>query len=114
MSGYFASLYEWTQETGYGFYEPYATDFGRYNDAGTFTVAVDAEVEGFSFDVLHTSQFLANELTSNNGPPNIVVQQLSGDARRRWLSYRQANRPRELVAQGIRDRIRKPAPRVEP
>lgn len=47
--------------------------------ADTFEVGVTAPVEGFSFDVLHTSQFLAKEPTSNTGHPNIVVQQLSGD-----------------------------------
>ena len=40
MSGHFATLYQWTQEKDYGFYEPYATGFGRYETLD------DAEAEG--------------------------------------------------------------------
>ena len=51
MSGYFASMYCWTQEEGYGFWEPYSTDFGRYEtlDEAEAAGRVWAEQEGVEF-----------------------------------------------------------------
>lgn len=40
MSGHFATLYAWTQEDDYGFWEPYETGFGRY------ATLDEAEAEG--------------------------------------------------------------------
>jgi hypothetical protein len=45
-------------------------------DADTFTITDTTPVIGFSFDVLHTSELVAKEPTSNVGHPNIVVETL--------------------------------------
>lgn len=51
--------------------------FDKVHD--TFTVTDTTPVEGFSFDVLHTSELVAKEPVSNVGHPNIVVETLVAD-----------------------------------
>ncbi|CAN7385484.1 DUF5801 repeats-in-toxin domain-containing protein [Mesorhizobium sp. LjNodule214] len=48
--------------------------FDKAND--TYTITLTDPLEGFSFDVLHTSELLSKEPTSNTGHPNIVVEKL--------------------------------------
>jgi hypothetical protein len=43
--------------------------------AGTYTVALSDVVDGFSFDVLHTSELVTKQPRGNAGHPNIVVEQ---------------------------------------
>ncbi|MBY5714613.1 DUF5801 repeats-in-toxin domain-containing protein [Rhizobium leguminosarum] len=47
--------------------------------ADTYTVNLTDPLEGFSFDVLHTSQLLSKEPTGNTGHPQIVVERLQAD-----------------------------------
>jgi len=44
--------------------------------ADTFTITDTTPVQGFSFDVVHTSELLSKEPTSNVGHPNIVDETL--------------------------------------
>ncbi|MGX9987801.1 DUF5801 repeats-in-toxin domain-containing protein [Rhizobium sp. Z1P35] len=51
-----------------------------FDKAGdTYTVNLTDPLEGFSFDVLHTSELLSKEPTSNTGHPQIVVEGLQKD-----------------------------------
>ncbi|TIO79210.1 MAG: hypothetical protein E5X74_09395 [Mesorhizobium sp.] len=45
-------------------------------DADTYTITLNDAVEGFTKDILHTSELLSKEPTSNVGHPNIVVEKL--------------------------------------
>ncbi|MES0003398.1 DUF5801 domain-containing protein, partial [Mesorhizobium sp. M0051] len=45
----------------------------------TYTINLTDPLEGFSFDILHTSEFLSKVPTSNSGHPPIVVEQLQAD-----------------------------------
>jgi hypothetical protein len=45
--------------------------------AGTYTFTLSDAVDGFSFDVLHTSELFAKQPTGNTGQPKIVVEQLT-------------------------------------
>ncbi|TPJ36041.1 DUF5801 repeats-in-toxin domain-containing protein [Mesorhizobium sp. B2-6-5] len=45
-------------------------------DADTYTITLNDAVEGFTKDILHTSELLSKEPTSNTGHPNIVVEKL--------------------------------------
>ncbi|MBY5671329.1 hypothetical protein HFO32_17590 [Rhizobium leguminosarum] len=45
----------------------------------TYAVNLTDPLEGFSFDVLHTSQLLSKEPTGNTGHPQIVVERLQAD-----------------------------------
>ncbi|AIC25538.1 hypothetical protein IE4771_CH00371 [Rhizobium etli bv. mimosae str. IE4771] len=47
--------------------------------ADTYTINLTDPLEGFSFDVLHTSQLLSKEPTSNTGHPQIVLEKLQDD-----------------------------------
>ncbi|AJC77623.1 hypothetical protein IE4803_CH00363 [Rhizobium etli bv. phaseoli str. IE4803] len=47
--------------------------------ADTYTINLTDPLEGFSFDVLHTSQLLSKEPTSNTGHPQIVLERLQAD-----------------------------------
>jgi hypothetical protein len=47
--------------------------------SGTYTVALDAPIEGFSIEVLQTSQLLDKNPTGNTGHPLIVVEKLAAD-----------------------------------
>ncbi|MDU0308421.1 DUF5801 repeats-in-toxin domain-containing protein [Rhizobium sp. 10PS4] len=47
--------------------------------ADTYTVNLTDPLEGFSFDILHTSQLLSKEPTGNTGHPQIVVERLQAD-----------------------------------
>ncbi|XKM42929.1 DUF5801 repeats-in-toxin domain-containing protein [Rhizobium ruizarguesonis] len=47
--------------------------------ADTYTVNLTDPLEGFSFDVLNTSQLLSKEPTGNTGHPQIVVERLQAD-----------------------------------
>ncbi|MDO3433341.1 DUF5801 repeats-in-toxin domain-containing protein [Rhizobium sp. CBN3] len=47
--------------------------------ADTYTINLTDPLEGFSFDVLHTSELLSKQPTSNTGHPQIVVEKLQGD-----------------------------------
>ncbi|MBB3645299.1 hypothetical protein FHX14_001469 [Rhizobium sp. BK619] len=47
--------------------------------ADTYTVNLTDPLEGFSFDVLHTSELLSKQPTSNVGHPPIVVEKLQAD-----------------------------------
>ncbi|UWU75277.1 DUF5801 domain-containing protein [Bradyrhizobium huanghuaihaiense] len=51
--------------------------FDKVNDTYTFTLT-DA-IDGFSFDVLHTSGLVAKQPTGNTGHPLIVAEQLTPD-----------------------------------
>ncbi|TKB13199.1 MAG: hypothetical protein E5V75_22210 [Mesorhizobium sp.] len=44
--------------------------------ADTYTITLNDAVEGFTKDILHTSELLSKEPTSNVGHPNIVVEKL--------------------------------------
>lgn len=46
-------------------------------DAGTYTLTLNDVIDGFSFDVLHTSELIAKAPTGNTGHPKIVVEQLT-------------------------------------
>ncbi|ANT50345.1 DUF5801 repeats-in-toxin domain-containing protein [Mesorhizobium amorphae] len=48
--------------------------FDKAND--TYTITLNDPLEGFTFDILHTSELLSKEPTSNTGHPNIVVEKL--------------------------------------
>ncbi|MER8373942.1 DUF5801 repeats-in-toxin domain-containing protein [Mesorhizobium sp. M1406] len=48
-------------------------------DAGTYTITLTDPLEGFSFDLIHTSELLSKHPTSNVGHPQIVVEQLQAD-----------------------------------
>ena len=48
-------------------------------DAGTFTLEMGTPVEGFSFNILHTSDLLAKQPVGNTGHPQIVVERLAVD-----------------------------------
>ncbi|MBX5084802.1 hypothetical protein HJB56_18840 [Rhizobium lentis] len=48
-------------------------------DADTYTIQLTDPLEGFSFDVLHTSELLSKEPTGNTGHPQIVVERLQAD-----------------------------------
>ncbi|MBY5358991.1 hypothetical protein HFO97_03110 [Rhizobium leguminosarum] len=51
-----------------------------FDKAGdTYTVNLTDPLEGFSFDILHTSELLSKEPTSNTGHPPIVVEKLQAD-----------------------------------
>ncbi|KKZ88192.1 hypothetical protein B5K05_04105 [Rhizobium phaseoli] len=47
--------------------------------ADTYTINLTDPMEGFSFDVLHTSELLSKQPTSNTGHPQIVVEKLQAD-----------------------------------
>ncbi|ULR43821.1 DUF5801 repeats-in-toxin domain-containing protein [Rhizobium sp. K102] len=47
--------------------------------ADTYTINLTDPLEGFSFDILHTSELLSKEPTSNTGHPQIVVERLQAD-----------------------------------
>ncbi|WP_244915079.1 DUF5801 repeats-in-toxin domain-containing protein, partial [Rhizobium sullae] len=47
--------------------------------ADTYTINLTDPLEGFSFDVIHTSELLSKEPTSNTGHPQIVVERLQAD-----------------------------------
>jgi hypothetical protein len=47
--------------------------------ADTYTVAIANPVQGFSFNVLHTSELLAKQPVGNSGHPPIVVERLAVD-----------------------------------
>ncbi|ARO28348.1 hypothetical protein NXC14_CH00336 [Rhizobium sp. NXC14] len=47
--------------------------------ADTYTIQLTDPLEGFSFDVLHTSELLSKEPTGNTGHPEIVVEKLQAD-----------------------------------
>jgi hypothetical protein len=47
--------------------------------ADTYTINLTDPLEGFSFDVIHTSELLSKEPTSNTGHPPIVVERLQAD-----------------------------------
>ncbi|MBX5272021.1 hypothetical protein HJB99_25645 [Rhizobium sp. NLR17b] len=47
--------------------------------ADTYTIQLTDPLEGFSFDVLHTSELLSKEPTGNTGHPQIVVEKLQAD-----------------------------------
>ncbi|MBB4193535.1 hypothetical protein GGE45_003299 [Rhizobium aethiopicum] len=47
--------------------------------ADTYTINLTDPLEGFSFDVLHTSELLSKQPTSNTGHPQIVVEKLQAD-----------------------------------
>ncbi|MGY4425176.1 hypothetical protein ACVWY2_007625 [Bradyrhizobium sp. JR6.1] len=47
--------------------------------ADTYTVSLDNPIQGFSFDVLHTSELLAKNPTGNTGHPLIVVEELANN-----------------------------------
>ena len=47
--------------------------------ADTYTITLSDPLEGFSFDILHTSELLSKEPTSNTGHPQIVVELLQED-----------------------------------
>ncbi|WP_439502020.1 DUF5801 repeats-in-toxin domain-containing protein [Aminobacter ciceronei] len=51
--------------------------FDKVND--TYTITLTDPLEGFTFDVIHTSQLLSKEPTSNVGHPQIVVSRLQAD-----------------------------------
>jgi hypothetical protein len=48
-------------------------------DDDTYTVAIINPVEGFSFNVLHTTELLAKQPVGNTGHPPIVVERLAMD-----------------------------------
>ncbi|WP_245500004.1 DUF5801 repeats-in-toxin domain-containing protein [Rhizobium leguminosarum] len=47
--------------------------------ADTYTINLTDPLEGFSFDVLHTSELLSKQPTSNVGHPPIVLEKLQAD-----------------------------------
>ncbi|KZS53211.1 hypothetical protein CO653_12080 [Rhizobium anhuiense] len=47
--------------------------------ADTYTINLTDPLEGFTFDVLHTSELLSKEPTGNTGHPQIVVERLQAD-----------------------------------
>ncbi len=47
--------------------------------ADTYTFTLTDVIDGFSFDVLHTSQLVAKAPTGNTGHPQIVAEQLTPD-----------------------------------
>ncbi|MFB2601225.1 DUF5801 repeats-in-toxin domain-containing protein [Rhizobium phaseoli] len=47
--------------------------------ADTYTINLTDPLEGFSFDVLHTSELLSKNPTSNTGHPQIVLEKLQAD-----------------------------------
>ena len=47
--------------------------------ADTYTINLTDPLEGFSFDVIHTSELLSKEPTSNTGHPQIVLERLQAD-----------------------------------
>ncbi|MBY5347597.1 DUF5801 repeats-in-toxin domain-containing protein [Rhizobium leguminosarum] len=47
--------------------------------ADTYTVNLTDPLEGFSFDILHTSELLSKQPTGNTGHPQIVVERLQAD-----------------------------------
>jgi len=48
-----------------------------FDKAGdTYTITLNDAVEGFTKDILHTSELLSKQPTSNTGHPNIVVEKL--------------------------------------
>ncbi|OWO96950.1 hypothetical protein B5E41_01270 [Rhizobium esperanzae] len=47
--------------------------------ADTYTINLTDPMEGFSFDVLHTSELLSKQPTSNTGHPQIVLEKLQAD-----------------------------------
>ncbi|RVA48597.1 DUF5801 repeats-in-toxin domain-containing protein [Mesorhizobium sp. M7A.F.Ca.CA.004.11.1.1] len=47
--------------------------------AGTYTITLTDPLEGFSFDLIHTSELLSKQPTSNTGHPQIVLEQLQAD-----------------------------------
>jgi hypothetical protein len=49
--------------------------FDKVND--TYTLTLTDVIDGFSFDVLHTSELLAKQPTGNTGHPLIVAEQLT-------------------------------------
>uniref|UniRef100_UPI0020C634F5 DUF5801 repeats-in-toxin domain-containing protein n=1 Tax=Mesorhizobium sp. GbtcB19 TaxID=2824764 RepID=UPI0020C634F5 len=51
--------------------------FDKVND--TYTITLTDPLEGFSFDVIHTSQLLSKQPTSNSGHPPIVLEKLQAD-----------------------------------
>ncbi|RWC66977.1 MAG: hypothetical protein EOS29_02740 [Mesorhizobium sp.] len=48
-------------------------------DDSTYTITLTDPLEGFSFDLIHTSQLLFKLPTGNTGHPQIVVEQLQAD-----------------------------------
>ncbi|MBR0874835.1 hypothetical protein JQ633_31075 [Bradyrhizobium tropiciagri] len=48
--------------------------------ADTYTITLTDPIDGFSFDVLHTSELLAKQPTGNTGHPLIVAEQLTANA----------------------------------
>ena len=67
-------------------------------------------VEGFSFDVLHTSELLSKAPTGNTGHPQIVVSKLDADAPERptedFFVQFTANSTNNNPISGQRDRRR--------
>ncbi|MER8465113.1 DUF5801 repeats-in-toxin domain-containing protein [Mesorhizobium sp. M1396] len=51
--------------------------FDKVHD--TYTITLTDPLEGFSFDLIHTSELLAKQPTSNVGHPPIVVEKLQAD-----------------------------------
>ncbi|MBZ9910040.1 DUF5801 domain-containing protein, partial [Mesorhizobium sp. BR115XR7A] len=51
--------------------------FDKVND--TYAITLTDPLEGFTFDVIHTSQLLSKEPLSNAGHPPIVVEKLQAD-----------------------------------
>ncbi|RWA76957.1 MAG: hypothetical protein EOQ28_04575 [Mesorhizobium sp.] len=51
--------------------------FDKEND--TYTITLTDPLEGFSFDILHTSELLSKQPTGNTGHPKIVLERLSAD-----------------------------------
>lgn len=47
--------------------------------ADTYTINLTDPLEGFSFDILHTSELLSKNPTSNTGHPPIVLEKLQDD-----------------------------------
>ncbi|TPI99027.1 DUF5801 repeats-in-toxin domain-containing protein, partial [Mesorhizobium sp. B2-8-6] len=47
--------------------------------ADTYTIHLTDPLEGFSFDVIHTSQLLSKEPLGNTGHPQIVLEKLQAD-----------------------------------
>ena len=62
--------------------EPLVHDTGHLvfdKDAGTYTFSLDNPIEGFTFNVFHTSDVTVRNPDGNSGHPPIVVEQLSDD-----------------------------------
>src|SRR5262249_51716442 len=47
--------------------------------AHTYTFTLNDEIDGFTFNVLHTNELLAKQPTGNTGHPLIVAEQLTPD-----------------------------------